>query len=282
MNNKKSNEQIVATEETINKCFISMSQNCLELMPYETYFGTAIARALLLMFIPLYIYFTYVIFSNGNLDLIGSYLPFATFSLLLFGIEYMYTSQITKMSNIVFNRKTNKCYTYHRGITYINNLDDVIISGGAKTIISVHHRNANGISITRHIEIDDEWNVKLIIDYIKSFTSQGPNNLIIPTEYEWADREKINIAFSPLKALIHYAPWPFCGKITDPLEKALKIYMWPFYVLIYFPLNIMASFLWYPFTKIFNIKPHPVPEEAYEGDDSIRVTPEMAAKGIRP
>lgn len=266
----------------INKCFISISKHCLEIRPNEVYLGASLARTLLFMFIITYVFFTFIIYNEFDDDFIGSYLPLAIVLFWLCGIEYVYISQITKISNIVFNRKIKKCYVYYRGITYINDLDDVIISGGAKTMISMHHRNAKGISVTKSIEIDDEWNIKVITNYIKSFTSQGSDGLAIPTEYEWIDREKISIAFPPLKALRHYAPWPFCGKITDPLEKSLKIYMWPFYILIYFPFNISASLIWYPFTKIFNIKPHPVPEEAYEGDDSIRVTPEMAAKGIRP
>ena len=280
MHMESSKQEII--KKPINKCFVSMSKNCLEIRPNETYFSAAMLRSCLPMIIAANALCLFVVINKYEYD--GFMIMFITSIIFLFfllGIIKLFISQITKISNIVFNRKTKKCYVYYRGITYINDLDDVIISGGAKTMISMHHRSAKGISVTKSIEIDDEWNIKVITNYIKSFTSQGSDGLAIPTEYEWIDREKISIAFPPLKSLRHYAPWPFCGKITDPLEKSLKIYMWPFYILIYFPFNISASLIWYPFTKIFNIKPHPVPEEAYEGDNSIRVTPDLATKGIR-
>ncbi|MGB2539158.1 hypothetical protein [Hafnia paralvei] len=283
MNNKKSNEQIVTLEEAMRKCFVSMSKNCLELRPKETFNGSLNGK--ILFFIAFFI-------NISGLGIVFTPSPYEKPLLPIFLIlvscflfcmlEWALVSRITALSNIVFNRKTQKCYAYYNNKKYINHVNDVIIYGGAKTMISMHRCDKNGIIITKNIEIDDEWSIKPISDYIKTFISHGSNSLIIPAEYEWSGLENIYISFPPCKSLCHYAPWPFCGRVVDPIEKMLKIYMWPIYTFIMFPINMIFSLLWYPFTKIFNIKPHPVPEEAYEGDDSIRVTPEMAAKGIRP
>ncbi|MGB2539159.1 hypothetical protein [Hafnia paralvei] len=286
MSNKKSNGQTVTPEEAMRKCFVSMSKNCLEIRPRERLYCIFHGRFFLLVTLLTHVgacYMLYATYINGyddDLLLITSLMLFLCIISWVF--EYTSTSVITKTSNIVFNRKTRECYTYYNNKKYINNVDDVIFSGGASTIISLFRREKNGTILTKNISIDDGYNIKIIMDYINNFIRNGHSELPIPTKLAWTDIGCSNVSISPCKALRHYAPWPFCSKITDPEEKALKIYMWPLYTFIMFPINIFFALLWYLFTKIFNIKPHPVPEEAYEGDDSIRVTPEMAAKGIMP
>ncbi|NEY30500.1 hypothetical protein G4V03_20575 [Escherichia coli] len=284
MNIDKNEQEII--KNAINKCFVSMSKNCLELRPRERFYGILSSKNCLLMILIILTILGYTVYRTSTLS--DDELPplimivIITSCSLILIVEYAFISRITTLSNIVINRKTRMYYAYYNNKKYINDIDDVIISGGAKTMISLHHRDKNGVMLTKNIEIDDEYNIKIITDYIKQFIRDGQSTLPIPTKLDWIDLGSANISLSPCKALRHYAPWPFCATIVDPTEKAIKIYLWPLYTFIMFPINIFFALIWYPFTKIFNIKPHPVPEEAYEGDDSIRVTPEMAAKGIRP
>ena len=283
MINTDPEKYIKTTEESIRKCFVSISENCLELRPRESFYGALSGKMFLPTMVSMNAAGIYLIYKIHSQELHISLALLTIISCFIsLMLEWAILSRITMLSNIVFNRKTQKCYAYYNNKKYINDVNDVRISGGAKTIISMHRRDEKGAMITKNIEIDDEWNTKIITDYIKSFVSCGSKNLPIPDKYEWSGLENIYIAFPPHKSLCHYAPWPFCGKINDSTEKMLKIYFWPLYTFVIFPINIVLSLLWYPVTKIFNIKPHPVPEEAYEGDDSIRVTPEMTAKGIRP
>ncbi|MBW2957105.1 hypothetical protein [Hafnia paralvei] len=267
----------------IQNSFVSMSKTCLEINTKTVSEGILMSRFFLPILIFIYILIVNIGITkwaeeNSILDIALELMAVFSFTTLM----RVFIVQINKNSNVVFNRHTKKCYAYYAGKKHISNIDDVVISGGAKTIISLNYTNKHGVDIMNSIEIDDQWNVKPISYYIKKFLYDGPSDLPIPISQKWEGVEINNVAFSPIKSLRHYAPWPFCGKTVDPLEKMLKIYMWPIYTFIIFPINMIFSLLWYPFTKIFNIKPHPVPEEAYEGDDSIRVTPEMAAKGIRP
>ncbi|MDX6841603.1 hypothetical protein [Hafnia paralvei] len=283
MNNKKSNGQIVTPEEAMRKCFVSMSKSCLEIRPRETYYGALSSR----LFLPMALiantaclYGVYITYQDTDATIPSLITIFSC--ILAFLLEWILISRITMLSNIVFNRKTQECFAYFNNKKYISDVNDVVISGGAKTMISMYRHDKKGMTTTQNIEIDDEWNVQQISNYIQEFIRSGHKNLPIPAECEWNDFANVSISLSPYQALRHYAPWPFSGKISDPIEKMLKIYMWPIYTFILFPISMFLSLLWYPFTKIFNIKPHSVPGEAYEGDDSIRVTPEMAAKGIRP
>ena len=283
MNNKKSNGQIVTPEEAMRKCFVSMSKNCLELRPKLTYYGALSGKLCLLTVLMITSASLYGIYDLSQYEgIIFTSLELLFFCILMYLIQWALATRITRLSNIVFNRKTQGCFAYFNNEKYINDVNDVVISGGAKTMISMYRHDKNGMTITQNIEIDDEWNVQQISNYIQEFIRSGHKNLPIPAECEWNDFANVSISLSPYQALRHYAPWPFSGKIADPIEKMLKIYMWPIYTFILFPISMFLSLLWYPFTKIFNIKPHSVPGEAYEGDDSIRVTPEMAAKGIRP
>lgn len=151
-------------------------------------------------------------------------------------------------------------------------------------MISIVSKNKKGIPITIPIEInnEDKWVMKEVLDYIETFMAEGIESLCIPEKYTWGGLLNAKGALTPCEAIKYYAPWPLKRNISDRFEYEVKIYLWPLYTFFIFPFNILSSLIWYPFTKIFNIKPHSVPEEAYEGDDSIRVTPEMAAKGIRP
>ena len=273
------------TEDAINKSFVSISKNCLEVRPRERFYSILNGKFILLATLATHaatfyiLYITCINQYNSDYILVTAIMILTCF--ICWGLIYSSTSTITTTSNIIFNRQTRRCYVFYRNKKYINDIDDVIISGGAKTMISLHHRDKSGVVLTKNIEIDDEYNIKIITDYIKQFIRDGQSTLPIPTRLDWIDLGSANISLSPCKALRHYAPWPFCATIVDPTEKAIKIYLWPLYTFIMFPINIFFALIWYPFTKIFNIKPHLVPEEAYEGDDSIRVTPDLATKGIR-
>ena len=276
-------EQDITDLDNIKNIFVSISKNCLEIKASSISEGAYLSRMCLPAIISVNVFILMSAIQSWMENHNFIELSLHAVAILLFSfLIFMFISQIKNNSNIVFNRKTQKCYVYYCGRKHINDVEDIIISGGKTTHISLHRHDKEGKVITGDIEIDEQWNVQPIIYYIKKFLHEGESDLPIPTSRDWADLEKENVALPPFKALLHYAPWPFCGKITDEFERTLKIYLWPLYTFLLFPLYMFLSLLWYPFTKIFNIKPHPVPEEAYEDDDSIRVTPEMAAKGIRP
>ena len=88
MNIDKNEQEII--KNAINKCFVSMSKNCLEIRPNEVYLGASLARSLLFMFIITYVFFTFIIYNKFDDDFIGSYLPLAIVLFWLCGIEYIY------------------------------------------------------------------------------------------------------------------------------------------------------------------------------------------------
>ncbi len=273
----------------IGNQFISMSRDCLELKNLNIDTGVELGPIFALFFIIMFMTMITIIYhehtsyphqnisSNIIIYLSSLILPLLSYCLLISNIK-----NINLSSNIVFNRKTKNIYVYSKGHKYISSINNVVFTGGSSTYIVFSSFNNSSQNNPCQIEIDNHWNFQEIVPYIKNFMHNGPDGLPIPETCEWDYRMKKQIFFTPMEALHHYAPWPFCRWPNDEGEKTMKIYLWPLYVVLLFPYYVISSLLWWGICRLANVHSHSVPAEAYEGDDSIRVTPEIAQMGVRP
>lgn len=262
--------------------FVSLSQHCLTLRTSivndSVTFGTMMAFFSFIFSLVAMVVICHI-FSTMNPDGIF-YAIFDSFLVLLLPLFLIlltrrYIYNITLNSDVVLNRNTKKIYFYSNGNEYICDLSCIELLGGLKTThLIIYTCDSDDVKTEHKIEFDTHWNFTFIVSYINSFVNKGSSEVLIPERYDWDDVKQKKIYLKPMEIISHYKPWPFCSWPCDEGERTMKIYLWPLYLVFFFPLFVISSFIWWGICWYGKVQIHPVPKDSYESDNSVQVTPE--------
>jgi hypothetical protein len=181
-----------------------------------------------------------------------------------------------------FNRKTRKVYFHWKGKTYVENWDEVkaylkvqflVTATGAPLNdpqINLEFHNEDGSTFTvflMGVDRDDlttDQEAAAFWEYIRRYMEEGPEKLPAP---DWG-------IYAPLefKELVH-AHNPL------PVLKSKRKWLWPFEVILFFPVRCIWFSIAYPTEVIYyfvekHVQTNPFPpemEEACNRDESVKV-----------
>ncbi|WP_028696042.1 DUF6708 domain-containing protein [Pseudomonas cremoricolorata] len=186
---------------------------------------------------------------------------------------------IKRLSNICFNRSTQKIY-YQRFSQVLvfdwkNTAGGLFMRrefGGSSFSTSyalafapysedgtLHQKDALWIDSNEPTESDIQY-VAEVWEYLRQFMDHGPDNLPPPGPANWWHKPLHAICLTPAEAWRHYAPW----RTGEPGEmQGKRNWQLPFWAVL-FPYNLTVAICWYGVCKLFDVRAAPPPAEALQ------------------
>ncbi|SAK76032.1 hypothetical protein AWB80_04417 [Caballeronia pedi] len=283
----------------IGEQFVAISQQCLEVQSVMSGSGVTLAR----MWSVLTFYFTLFVGYALVRDFVDpirqadpASLPFLLADVAMLTIDCFLIFAFKRLSNIVFNRHTQRVYGMlgknlwqvdWKDIQATTETDLGVYGAVTHPRLQLNLKRVNKWgkleTATQVFRLAPHNNTDIISvwEYVRTFMEEGPDLLPIPTKRDWFQTADHKISFTPMEAWRHYAPWPLVEP-TDDFERTAKVRFWPIWTFFSFPYCMAIALPWWLVVKICWIHLTDLPSEAWVGNIGPMITPEMAAKGMRP